>query len=77
MHRLVFYALTIIQEGRGSSGKLLTAKLALRMLAKLYITFRYLVDQVEGLRQGYEEKAVDLKTTVARLFKLKSTTRLT
>jgi hypothetical protein len=38
-----FYALTITQEGLASSGKLLTAKLALRMLAELYITFRYLV----------------------------------
>jgi|SRR5690554_45252 len=38
-----FYALTIAQEGLASSGKLLTAKLALRMLAEIYITFRYLI----------------------------------
>ena len=38
-----FYALTIAQEGLASSGKLLTAKLALRMLAEIYITFKYLI----------------------------------
>lgn len=38
-----FYALTITQEGLASSGKLVTAKLALRMLAEIYITFRYLI----------------------------------
>ncbi len=38
-----FYALTVMQEGLASSGKLLTAKLALRMLAEIYITFKYLV----------------------------------
>lgn len=37
-----FYALAIAQEGLASSGKLLTAKLALRMLAEIYITFSYL-----------------------------------
>src|SRR5690554_6820122 len=38
-----FYALTVTQEGLASSGKLLTAKLALRMLAEIYITFKYLI----------------------------------
>lgn len=38
-----FYALALTQEGLASSGKLLTAKLALRMLAELYITFSYLI----------------------------------
>jgi len=38
-----FYALTLTQEGLASSGKLLTAKLALRMLAEIYITFKYLI----------------------------------
>ena len=38
-----FYALTIAQEGLASSGKLLTAKLALRTLAEIYITFNYLI----------------------------------
>ena len=38
-----FYALAITQEGLASSGKLLTAKLALRMLAEIYITFCYLI----------------------------------
>ena len=37
-----FYALALTQEGLASSGKLLTAKLALRMLAEIYITFKYL-----------------------------------
>jgi hypothetical protein len=38
-----FYALTLAQEGLASSGKLLTAKLAIRMLAEIYITFKYLI----------------------------------
>lgn len=38
-----FYALTVTQEGLASSGKLVTAKLALRMLAEIYITFNYLI----------------------------------
>ena len=38
-----FYALIITQEGLASSGKLLTAKLSLRMLAEIYITFKYLI----------------------------------
>jgi hypothetical protein len=38
-----FYALTVTQEGLASSGKLLTAKLALRMLAEIYITFKFLI----------------------------------
>ena len=38
-----FYALAITQEGLASSGKLLTAKLALRMLAEIHITFKYLI----------------------------------
>lgn len=38
-----FYALALTQEGLASSGKLLTAKLALRILAELYITFSYLI----------------------------------
>tara|TARA_Y100001968_G_C19422042_1_gene752303 strand:- start:739 stop:2253 length:1515 start_codon:yes stop_codon:yes gene_type:complete len=38
-----FYALTLTQEGLASSGKLLTAKLAIRMLAEIYITFKYLI----------------------------------
>ncbi|WP_367111814.1 DUF5677 domain-containing protein [uncultured Psychrobacter sp.] len=38
-----FYALTVAKEGLASSGKLVTAKLALRMLAEIYITFKYLI----------------------------------
>lgn len=38
-----FYALTLTQEGLASSGKFLTAKLAIRMLAEIYITFKYLI----------------------------------
>lgn len=38
-----FYALTVTQEGLASSGRLITAKLSLRMLAEIYITFKYLV----------------------------------
>ena len=38
-----FYALTIAQEGLASSGKLVTAKLALRILAEIHITFKYLI----------------------------------
>lgn len=38
-----FYALILTQEGLASSGKFLTAKLAIRMLAEIYITFKYLI----------------------------------
>ncbi|MFW8591044.1 DUF5677 domain-containing protein [Glaciecola sp. 2405UD65-10] len=38
-----FYAITLAQEGLASSGKLITAKLTLRMLSEVFITFKYLI----------------------------------